>query len=113
MFKAISDYLGFNDGLFVKEKEDFIPAETKVIRLCFDGILPSITVKHLKPNSNVVFKLNGSVNREFMTDDEGYGHVQLDHPIDLMRIHCPQLCVEGNGKPIYYCFGDGAVTGVD
>lgn len=103
IFTGLSNYLGFNDGVLLHDLAGTIPGDTKTVRIGATGTVNKIRLLNLKPNSPVTFKVNGHTRTQFAADDRGEATVQLTSPVDLARIHCPQLCFEGaNSMPIIY-----------
>ncbi len=103
IFHSLSNYLGFNDGVLVHDLTGTVPGDTKTMRIAANGQITKMRLLNLKPNSSVTFKVNGSTHTQFVADARGEAAVQLTNPVDLARIHCPQLVFEGaNSMPIIY-----------
>jgi hypothetical protein len=103
IFHSLSNYLGFNDGVLIHDLTGTVPGDTKIMRIAANGQITKMRLLNLKPNSSVIFKVNGALHTQFAVDDRGEATVQLTNPVDLARIHCPQLAFEGaNSMPIIY-----------
>jgi hypothetical protein len=101
-FEELSEKLGFRDGEYVKEQKGSIPSNTETLRLCFLGQMKTIRLNHLTPNSTLKFKVNGWLHTEMFADKNGEARMEFETPVDLDKIHCPQICFQGSEKSVEY-----------
>ncbi len=104
IFQDLSKRIGFEDGIFIREKKGSVPSTTEVIRICVDGIMTKVILNNLKPKSPVLLKVNAQLHTEMSADEDGTIHMELEYPINLDRVHCMQACFQGSDseKPIEY-----------
>lgn len=100
--EELNNMLGFRDGISIREKNGFLSSNENSMNIYVHGYISKIYMSNLVPGSMISFKVNGWNHTESRVDEYGNGNIEFHNPIDLDKIHAPQLFFKGCQNKISY-----------